>query len=429
MAHHNTIKYNNYNKLSERLNLFPQGAAATDLLFEILKILFSEREAGLVSALPIKPFNASKAANIWKIKESDAKGILNDLADRGILIDACNDEDVVYSMPPPMAGFFEFSMMRYRNDIDQKTLSELFYQYMNVEEDFIRNLFTMGETQLGRVYINEEVLSNENALHVLDYERASEVIKTASSIGIGICYCRHKMEHLGKNCDAPMDICMTFNGCADSLTRHGIARKVDFSEGIDLLQKARDNNLVQFGENVQQRVNFICNCCGCCCEALIAARRFGFLNPVHSTNFIPFIVEEECNGCGKCVALCPVEAMSLVSSNDPGKPNRKKAKLQEDICLGCGVCLSGCNKNALKLKSRDARVITPVNSVHRVVTMAIERGKLQNLIFDRQVMFSHRAMAAVLGVILKLPPLKQALASRQFKSRYLASLIRRQTKY
>jgi hypothetical protein len=57
--------------------------------------------------------------------------------------------------------------------------------------------------------------------------------------------------------------------------------------------------------------------------------------------------------------------------------------------------------------------------------MAIERGKLQNLIFDKQVMFSHRAMAAVLGAILKLPPLKQALASQQFKSRYLASLIRR----
>jgi hypothetical protein len=96
-------------------------------------------------------------------------------------------------MPPPMAGFFEFSLMRYRNDIDQKTLSELFYQYMNVEEGFIKDLFTNGETQLGRVFVNEEVLSGENALHVLDYERASEVIKTAGSIGIGLCYCRHKM--------------------------------------------------------------------------------------------------------------------------------------------------------------------------------------------------------------------------------------------
>ena len=426
MAHHNTVKYNNFNKLVNRINLFPQGAAASDLLFEILKILFSEREAGLVSVLPIKPFNAKKAAGIWKIKETEALKILNDLAERGLLIDVLENDDIIYSMPPPMAGFFEFSLMRYRNDIDQKTLSELFYQYMNVEEDFIKNLFTMGDTQLGRVYVNEEVLSSENALHVLDYERASEVIKTASSIGVGICYCRHKMEHVGKNCTAPLEICMTFNGSADSLTRHGIARKIDCAEGIDLLKQARDNNLLQFGENVQERVNFICNCCGCCCEALIAARKFGFLNPVHTTSFIPSVTEENCNGCGKCVALCPVEAMTLVSANDPDKPARKKAKLQQEACLGCGVCLAGCNKQALKLRSRSERIITPVNSVHRVVTMAIERGKLQNLIFDNQVMFSHRAMAAVLGVILRLPPVKQALASKQFKSKYLVSLLRRQ---
>jgi ferredoxin len=425
MAHHSTIKNNNYKNLTERINLFPQGAVASDLFFEILKILYSNKEARLVSLLPIKPFNAKKAARIWKINEMEARGILNDLADRGLLIDAENNDDVLYSMPPPMAGFFEFSLMRYRNDIDQKTLSELFYQYMNVEEDFIKNLFTSGETQFGRVFVNEEVLSGENTLHVLDYERVSEVIKTATSIGIGICYCRHKMEHLGKNCKAPMDICMTFNDSADSLTRHGIARKVEVSEGIDLLQKARDFNLVQFGENVQENVNFVCNCCGCCCEALIAARKFGFLNPVHTTGFFPSVIEDSCDGCGKCISLCPVEAMTLVSSNEPNKPQKKKAKPNQKICLGCGVCLKGCKKQAIELHLRKERVITPVDSVHRVVIMAIERGKLQNLIFDNQVMFSHRAMAAVLGAILKLPPLKQAIASQQFKSRYLAELIRR----
>jgi len=70
-----------------------------------------------------------------------------------------------------MAGFFEFSMMRYRTDIDQKALAKLFHEYLNVEEDFIRELFTIGETQLGRTYVQEAALSDQNALYVLDYER------------------------------------------------------------------------------------------------------------------------------------------------------------------------------------------------------------------------------------------------------------------
>ncbi len=195
------------------------------------------------------------------------------------------------------------------------------------------------------------------------------------------------------------------------------------SEALDLLQLAYENRLVQFGENVKEQVNFICNCCGCCCEAMIAARRFALLHPVHTTNFIPFVNDAQCNGCGKCVIACPVEAMSLVSANDPHQPKRKRAKLEEDLCLGCGLCVRACAKASIHLKSRPQRVITPLNGVHKTVVMAIERGQLQNLIFDQQVLWSHRALAGVVGVILKLPPFKQALASRQVKSRYLEALI------
>jgi hypothetical protein len=52
--------------------------------------------------------------------------------------------------PAPDGRFFEFSMMRVRDDVDQKALAELFYEYLNVEEDFVRELFARGETQLGR---------------------------------------------------------------------------------------------------------------------------------------------------------------------------------------------------------------------------------------------------------------------------------------
>ena len=74
-------------------------------------------------------------------------------------MDVERDGETGYTLPPPMAGFFEFSMMRVRGDVDQKVLGELFYQYLNVEEDFIKALFTDGETQLGRVFVHEPVLS------------------------------------------------------------------------------------------------------------------------------------------------------------------------------------------------------------------------------------------------------------------------------
>ncbi len=421
MAHH-TIK-SGYSQLIDRLNRFPQGAPPSKLLNQILKMLFSEKEAELVSLLPIKPFTVEKASRIWKMDMPSAQNALNELAGRAILVDIEQNGKSVYTLPPPMAGFFEFSLMRVRDDIDQKLLSELFYQYLNVEEDFIRELFTRGETQLGRVFVHEPVLSNENALHVLDYERATEVIKTASHIAIGTCYCRHKMYHMDKACDAPMEICMTFNTSAASLIKHGHARRVDEVEGMALLHQAYENNLVQFGDNVREKVNFICNCCGCCCEAMIAARRFAILNPVHTTNFIPEIEGESCNGCGKCVNVCPVEAMSLISANDPHRPKMKLARLEEDLCLGCGLCVRSCPKDSIHLEARPQRVITPLNGMHRAVIMAIERGKLQHFIFNNRVLLSHRALAAVLGVILKLPPLKQALASQQVKSRYLEALL------
>ncbi len=427
-----------YGALTQRLNRMPQGAPPSDLLYRILALLFTEKEAGLVARLPVRPVTARRAARRWGMRESDARDVLDGLASRAILLDMDGPSGTLYVLPPPMAGFFEFSMMRVRDDIDQHLLAELFWQYITVEDDFITALFTNGETQLGRAFVNEQALADArrpangspgkarpDLMEVLDYERASEVIGTAEHMGVGICYCRHKAGHVGKACTAPMNICMTFGGTADSLIRHGYARRVDAAEGMDLLAQAYDSRLVQFGENVQRDVAFMCNCCGCCCEAMIAQRRFGALDPVHTTNYLPHVDAAACNGCAKCVDACPVEAMTLVSANDPAKPRRRRAELAADICLGCGVCTRVCPTSGLWLEPRPKRVITPVDTLHRTVLMAIERGNLPGLIFENQALLSHRAMAAILGVILRLPPTKQILATEQMRSRYLAGILER----
>lgn len=411
-----------YLNLSDRINWFTQGAPESETLYKILQVLYSEKEAKWVALLPVRPFTVKKAAKIWETTELKAERLLNHLCEKALLVDSYHNGIRKFVMPPPMAGFIEFALMRTRGDIDQKYLSELYYQYMNVEEDFIKDLFFATETKLGRVYVQEPVLMTDKTNHILDYERASHIVKEADYIGLGLCYCRHKMSHAGHPCEinAPWDVCLTFDNVARSLAEHGdYTRLISKEEAMDALERSYASNLVQIGENVREHPAFICNCCGCCCEALQAARKFSPMQPVATTNYIPHISVETCVGCGKCEKVCPILAISM-ETNEHGK---RKAVVDKEICLGCGVCARNCSVKAIKLEKRAKQIITPVNSTHRFVLQAIEKGTLQNLIFDNQAFASHRAMAALFGTILKLSPLKQAMASKQLKSIYLDRLL------
>lgn len=172
-------------------------------------------------------------------------------------------------------------------------------------------------------------------------------------------------------------------------------------------------------------VSSICNCCGGCCEALGAAKRFAPSQPIATSNYLPKVAEEGCIGCGKCAKVCPMEAISMKADSEGRK---KRPVIDESICLGCGVCARNCPKKVMILHRRPVQVITPVDTTHKFVLQAIETGTLQNLIFDNQAFSNHRALAQVLGVILKLPPIKQAMASRQFKSVYLDRILSMQYK-
>ncbi len=416
-----------YKNLEERINWFTQGAPPTETLTKILQVLYTEKEAKWAALLPVRPFTLKKAAKIWGTTEAKAEKLLDHLCNKALLVDSEYHGQRQFVMPPPMAGFIEFALMRTRGDIDQKYLGTLYYQYMNVEEDFIKDLFFVTETRLGRVFVQEPVLTNRQTNHILDYERATHIVEEAEYIGLGTCYCRHKMYHAGHPCEigAPWDVCLTFDNVARSLSEHGgYARLISKEEAKDALERSYASNLVQIGENVREHPAFICNCCGCCCEALQAARHFSPMQPVATTNYLPEITEDTCIGCGKCANVCPVLAITMEdAAPDTGSKAKKQPVIHTEICLGCGVCARNCPTGAIHLKRRPIQIITPVNSTHRFVLQAIEKGTLQNLIFDNQAFANHRAMAAVFGTILKLPPLKQAMASKQFKSVYLDKLL------
>jgi len=415
MAH---VTSRSLDRLQRRLDQPPQGAPPSEYLLKILEILFTEGEADLVSVLPINIFTVEEAAKLFKKSSSETRVILNKLADKGILFDFATGETQAYILTPTMAGFFEFSLMRLDGRFDKQVLSELYYQYVNTEEDFIRKLFSI-EPSILRALVYEDTIEKEDRVIVLDYERASHIIDTATCITVGICYCRHKMEHLGKACDNPQEVCLTFNKSAESLAKHGIARQISQRQAHRILEQCMELGLVQLGDNVQEGVNWICNCCSCCCEALFAYRKLGY-NARITTNFVSEHGEEDCTGCGVCVERCPVDAIRLREDSD----GSNYTCVDATRCIGCGVCVRFCPSGSLIMTRRKETAFVPKDTFERFILSAISTGRLQNLLFDDYTLWTHDLLRRFLSVFLSLGPAKRLLAQHQIRSRFLNSLAK-----
>jgi ferredoxin len=415
MAH---ITSDNFYRLQKRLDQSPQGAPPSETFSKLLDILFTAEEADLVSVLPINFFTIDEAAKLFKKSSNETEVILSTLADKGILFDFATGQTQAYFLVPPMAGFFEFSLMRLDGRFDKKVLSELYYQYVNTEEDFIRRIFSL-EPSILRAFVHEDTIAEKDRAVVLDYERASHIIDTATCITVGICYCRHKMEHLGKACNNPQEVCLTFNKSAESLAKHGIARQINQRQAHQILEQCMGLGLVQIGDNVQQDVNWICNCCSCCCEALTAYRKLGY-NARITTNFVSEQGPEACIGCGDCVEQCPVAAITLREDNNGGD----YADIDTARCIGCGVCVRFCPSGSRIMARREEAAFVPKDTFERFILSAISTGRLQNVLFDDYTLWTHDVLRRFLGIFLSLEPTKKLLAQRQIRSRFLKALTK-----
>ncbi|MGD9125720.1 MAG: 4Fe-4S dicluster domain-containing protein [Desulfarculaceae bacterium] len=328
-----------YQMLARHLDDAPLGAPLVPELLDLLQELFGPQEAEVCSCLPFKPNRLDRLALEMGRDPVELGDLLARLARRGLVYERETPKGSYYSLLPVVPGMSETQFMAGEVGEDKKKLAALFDAYYRPG---IGTAMVEASTPYSRVIPVGRSL--EPSQEILPYEKAEGIIKQQTSLALANCYCRHEADLLGKGCGKPKNVCLIFGGFAEYAVNKGFAKPLEVEKALEALLRAEEAGLVHVTDNAATGVNFMCNCCGCCCLFLKTITDLKRPGAVAQAAFVAEVDIANCSGCGLCLAVCQVNAIRLDDS--------QTAQAEADKCLGCGQCAFVCPEDAISMQRR-----------------------------------------------------------------------------
>ena len=356
-----------YDALMALLDKFPTGAPPTANLRRILEVILSEEEAGLAARLMPHPFREKLVKICERLGQPPEylQPKLERMADKGVVYAETRDGERHYSILPLVPGIFELQFMKGLYDEKSKELARLFNDYYF--EGWGKKSFAISEPFARTIVVERAIPAGQE---VQPYEQVKELIRNHKQKALTTCFCRHEHELIGKGCGRPKDVCMLLGPFVDFAVERGFARRASDEEMLLALERAEDAGCVHLSDNIREKVNFVCNCCGCCCGILGTITKLNIPTAVAHSHYIAALDPDACVSCGDCLDRCQVKALTLDDGVLAFDPKR---------CIGCGLCVRACGQAALSLERRPAEdLILPHNTYFEMgmaIVRAIKRGR------------------------------------------------------
>ena len=340
-----------YERLAKHFPTLGMGYPLTEDLVDIVRENFTPKEAEVALLLPTKvaplqPVGVNDIIGEASFPRAELVDILERLSQRGLLFTGkTKDGEKGYALQQAGYGFPQTFFWKGEDTPFARNMASLIAKYFN--RKVTAETYAGSETKPFR-YVPVGGTIDHQRQAVYSYDMMEKVIEKAGVIAVAHCSCRMIAQLRGRGCNHPLEVCMKYDEIAEYLRDRGLAREITKGEALQIIKEAEEAGLVHFVDNAMEDIKHTCNCCGCACWNVGNIKRRKIPRDViMATYYIRYTDDKECIGCGDCIEVCPVDALTVEGVSPT---------VDEDWCIGCGVCIAKCSSGAAKLRLRTDRM-------------------------------------------------------------------------